>query len=225
MKSVVIIPAYNEQDCILETVQEVRRKAPEFDCLVINDHSTDRTEEILEQNGIPHVTLPVNLGIGGAVQTGYRYAFFYGYDSAVQLDADGQHDPEYLSKMAETMKETGSDMVIASRFIDKKGFQSTFTRRIGIRYFTWLIDKVTGIRITDPTSGLRLVNRKVMKLFVDSYPIDYPEPETTTIAIKKGMKVKEIPVIMRERQGGVSSINIKRSVYYMIKVSIAILLS
>ena len=171
------------------------------------------------------MNLPANLGIGGAVQTGYKYAFFNGYDTAVQLDADGQHDPAFLKSMLNKMIETDADMVIGSRFIEKQGFQSSFARRMGIRYFSGLIKFLTGKRITDPTSGLRLANRKVIEIFAKDYPVDYPEPESTAHILKKGMKVHEIPVIMRERQGGKSSINMKRSVYYMIKVSIAILLA
>ena len=225
VKNLIIIPAFNEQACILNTVREVKEKAPDFDCLVINDHSSDFTGYILEQNGIQHVNLPANLGIGGAVQTGYKYAFFNGYDTAVQLDADGQHDPSFLKSMLDKMIETDADMVIGSRFIEKQGFQSSFARRMGIRYFSGLIKFLTGKKITDPTSGLRLANRKVIEMFAEDYPVDYPEPESTAHILKKGMKVQEIPVIMRERQGGKSSINMKRSVYYMIKVSIAILLA
>ena len=224
MKNLIIIPAFNEQECIKDTVEMIRREAPDFDYVVINDHSTDNTLNILKQNQIHYINLPANLGIGGAVQTGYLYAYENGYDTAVQVDADGQHDPKYLSMMLDTLKKENADMIIGSRFIENKGFQSTFARRIGITYFTKLIHMLTGATITDPTSGLRMGNRKVIELFARDYPRDYPEPESVVTLLKKGMNVKEVPVMMRERQGGVSSINLKKSVYYMVKVTIAILI-
>lgn len=224
MKNLIIIPAFNEHECIKDTVEMIKREAPGFDYVVINDHSTDNTLEILRENNINHINLPANLGIGGAVQTGYLYAYENGYDTAVQVDADGQHDPKFLSMMLETMQKENADMVIGSRFIENKGFQSTFARRIGIVYFTKLIKILTGAVITDPTSGLRMGNRKVIELFAKDYPRDYPEPESIVALLKRGMKVKEVPVMMRERQGGVSSINLQKSVYYMIKVSMAILI-
>lgn len=224
MKKLVIIPAYNESESIEKTVREIQKKAKGFDYVVINDCSKDNTRQICEENGFNIVNLPINLGIGGAVQTGYRYAYNNGYDMAVQVDGDGQHNPEFLEKMADYMIDTNADMVIGSRFIEKQGFQSSGTRRIGIKYFTVLIKVLTGKTITDPTSGLRLANREVIKLFAYDYPKDYPEPESTVAVLRQGKKVEEIPVIMRERNGGVSSISMKKSVYYMIKVSLAILI-
>ncbi len=224
MKNLIIIPAFNEQDCIKDTVEMIRREAPEFDYIVINDHSTDGTLNVLVDNRMNYINLPANLGIGGAVQTGYLYAYENDYDTAVQVDADGQHDPKYLAMMLDAMKNENADMIIGSRFIENKGFQSTFARRIGITYFTKLIRMLTGATITDPTSGLRMGNRKVIELFAKDYPRDYPEPESIVALLKRGMKIKEVPVMMRERQGGVSSINLEKSVYYMIKVSMAILI-
>ena len=192
--------------------------------MIINDCSGDHTRQICEQNGYNIVNLPINLGIGGAVQTGYKYALEHGYDVAVQVDGDGQHDPEFLNKMAEHLMINGLDMVIGSRFIEKEGFQSSKLRRIGIVFFSVLIKILTGKRITDPTSGLRMVGRNVMALFAVDYPRDYPEPESVVAVIRRGMKVEEIPVIMKERSGGVSSISLKKSVYYMIKVTLAILI-
>ena len=168
--------------------------------------------------------LPVNLGIGGAVQTGYLYAARNGYDIAVQVDGDGQHDPKFLSKMAEFIEAEHADMVIGSRFINKEGFQSSGARRVGIKYFTMLIKLLTGAKITDPTSGLRMVNREIIEFFAEEYPKDYPEPESVVAILRRKKKVLELPVIMRERSGGVSSISMKKSVYYMIKVSLAILI-
>lgn len=222
-KKLVIIPAYNESESIEATVKDIMEKAPEFDYIIINDCSTDNTAEICQRNHFHVLNLPVNLGIGGAVQTGYLYGWRRGYDVAVQVDGDGQHDPLFLKQMVECMEKEQLDMVIGSRFIEKKGFQSSGARRLGIRYFSWLIHLLTKVRITDPTSGLRMVNRKVMKEFSLNYPKDYPEPESVVAIICRGCRVKEIPVVMRERMGGVSSISMKKSVYYMIKVSLAIL--
>lgn len=224
MKKLIIIPAYNEGENIKKTIEDIKEKAPEFDYVVINDCSTDNTLEVLRENHFNYVNLPLNLGIGGAVQTGYRYAWEHGYDLAVQVDGDGQHDPAFLNEMASYLEEHQLDMVIGSRFITKEGFQSSFMRRVGITYFTGLIKLLTGKTITDPTSGLRLAGRKVIGLFAENYPVDYPEPETAVTVLDAGLKVAEIPVIMRERQGGVSSITAKKSVYYMIKVSLAILI-
>ncbi|MGI6007332.1 MAG: glycosyltransferase family 2 protein [Ruminococcus sp.] len=224
MKKLIIIPAFNESATIVKTVDEIRKYAPEFDYIIINDCSDDDTGSLCRKHGLKMIDLPLNLGIGGAVQTGYRYARDRGYDMAVQVDGDGQHDPAFLRKMARKLEQEDADMVIGSRFLEKKGFQSSLIRRAGIRYFTGLIYLVTGKKITDPTSGLRIVGKRAIALFADHYPEDYPEPESVTAVLKRGWKVKEIPVVMRERGGGVSSISMKQSVYYMIKVTLAILI-
>ena len=223
MKKLIIIPAYNESENIENTVKDIQKKAPDFDYVIINDCSGDNTRQICEANGFNIVNLPVNLGIGGAVQTGYKYACRYGYDIAVQVDGDGQHAPAFLNEMAETLIKEDADMLIGSRFLEKEGFQSSKIRRVGISYFTWLIKLLTGKKITDPTSGLRMINRKLIEIFAESYPRDYPEPESVVHVIKLKKKVVEIPVVMRERQGGSSSIRFFSSIYYMIKVTIAIL--
>lgn len=223
-KRLVIIPAYNEEASIINTVKSIQEKAEGFDYIVINDCSTDNTGQICEENKFNVIHLPQNLGIGGAVQTGYLYGYRNEYDVAVQVDGDGQHDPAFLTRMAEYMEDNQADMVIGSRFIEKKGFQSSGMRRLGIRYFTGLIKLLTGEKVTDPTSGLRMVNRDVMKFFSENYPNDYPEPESVVAILKRRKKVEEIPVIMRERTGGVSSISPKKSIYYMIKVTMAILI-
>lgn len=225
MKNLVVIPAYNEAGNIDKTVADIVNNAPGFDYIIINDCSKDDTLEIIRNAHYNYLNLPVNLGIGGAVQAGYRYAYFHGYDTAVQFDGDGQHDAAYLNMMAEKLSETGSDMIIGSRFIDKEGFQSSALRRVGIRYFTGLIKLITGKKITDPTSGMRMVNRKLLKEFTDSYPKDYPEPESVVTILRRGYKVNEVPVKMRERNEGKSSISMKNSVYYMIKVSVAIVIA
>ncbi len=224
MKKLIIIPAYNESENILNTVKVIQEEAPDFDYVVINDCSRDNTLELMEENNINYVNLPVNLGIGGAVQTGYKYALENDYDVAVQVDGDGQHDPKYLKVLVDALEKNDADMVIGSRFINNEGFQSTFMRRVGIVYFTRLIHLLTGKTITDPTSGFRMCNRKVIELFSKDYPRDYPEPESIVALLKRKMNVMEVPVQMKERQGGVSSINASKSVYYMIKVSLAILI-
>ncbi len=223
MKKLIIIPAYNESACIEQTVKDIQKYAKEFDYVIVNDCSTDHTKEICEKNGFNLINLPINLGIGGAVQTGYRYAYENGYDVAVQIDGDGQHDASFLAQMSKTMQKERADMLIGSRFIEKQGFQSSLIRRIGITYFTGLIKVLTGTTITDPTSGLRMINRSVIEIFARDYPKDYPEPESVVAVLRKKKHVKEIPVVMRERQGGSSSIRSVKSVYYMVKVTLAIL--
>lgn len=224
MKKIVIIPAYNEISNIRTTVQDILDHAPGFDYVIINDCSQDGTMRFCTEQGMNIINLPVNLGIGGAVQTGYLYAWRNGYDVAVQFDGDGQHDASYLGEMADSLQAQQADMVIGSRYIKKEGFQSSGIRQFGIRYFSALIRLVTGRRVTDPTSGMRMVNRDVMKIYSEDYPVDYPEPESVVMILRMGKKVSEIPVIMRERQGGVSSISPRKAVYYMIKVTLAILM-
>lgn len=224
MKILVIIPAFNEEANIERTVNSIRTAYPQADCLVINDCSQDSTKKKLEELGVKHVNLPVNLGIGGAVQTGYRYGLENGYDIAVQMDGDGQHDPAYLEKVIEPIRKNEADMVIGSRFITKEGFQSSAGRRAGIKILSGLICVCCLIGIKDVTSGFRAVNRRFMRVFADDYPQDYPEPESIVAVAMHGGKIKEVPVVMQERTGGVSSISLRKSVYYMIKVSLAILI-
>ena len=207
MKKLIIIPAYNEEENIERTIKMIEKGTNDFDYVIINDCSKDNTKKICEENHFNYVDLPINLGIGGAVQTGYKYALNNGYDLAVQVDGDGQHDPQFLEKMAEYLVENKLDMVIGSRFINKEGFQSSGARRLGIKYFTGLIKLLTGKKITDPTSGLRMINKDII-----------------VAILRRKKKVKEIPVIMKERSGGVSSISAGKSIYYMIKVSLAILI-
>lgn len=222
-KRIVIIPAYNESENIVKTVNNVLNSELHADYVIINDGSTDNTRQICEENGFNIVNLPINLGIGGAVQTGYKYAFQHGYDIAVQVDGDGQHDAAFLGIMADYLENHDADMVIGSRFIEKQGFQSSLIRRIGINHFVRIIKWTTKKTITDPTSGLRMVGRRGIELFAQEYPDDYPEPETVVRALKNGLKIKEIPVVMKEREGGVSSISVSKSVYYMVKVTLAII--
>ena len=224
MKKLIIIPAYNESASIESTVRTINKYAPDFDYIIINDCSTDQTLAIAMDNHFPVLDLPLNLGIGGAVQTGYIYAYENGYEAAVQVDGDGQHDPAFLNEMVKHLEKNKLDMVIGSRFIEMKGFQSSAVRRMGINYFSGLIKLLTGKRITDPTSGLRMVGKRVIESFANDYPKDYPEPESVVAILRQGMKVEEIPVVMKERQGGVSSISATKSIYYMIKVTLAILI-
>lgn len=224
MKKLIIIPAFNEEDNIERTVESILKESSGFDYVIINDCSTDSTREICERKGYNIVNLPINLGIGGAVQTGYKYAVQNGYDMAVQVDGDGQHDPKFLEEMAEYLEKNNLDMVIGSRFIEKQGFQSSGLRRVGIRFFSTLIRLLTDELITDPTSGLRMIGKNVLEIFAEDYPKDYPEPESVVAILRRKMKVKEIPVVMHEREGGVSSISMKKSVYYMVKVTLAIII-
>ncbi|MCR5399776.1 MAG: glycosyltransferase family 2 protein [Lachnospiraceae bacterium] len=224
MKTLIMIPAYNEQNTLESLIREIEQKCPEADYLVINDCSSDDTLSVLEKIGASYVSAPVNLGIGGAVQTGYKYAYENGYDIAIQVDGDGQHDVAYVRDMVKVIESGEADVVIGSRFIEKEGFQSSGARRAGIRFLSGLIWLMSGTRVKDVTSGYRAVNREYITAFAENYPDDYPEPEVIVVSSLSGARIKEIPVIMRERTDGISSINMKKSVYYMIKVSIAIIL-
>ena len=215
MKKLIIIPAYNEEENIERTIRMIEKGTNDFDYVIINDCSKDNTKKICEKNHFNYVDLPI---------TGYKYALNNGYDLAVQVDGDGQHDPQFLEEMAEYLVENKLDMVIGSRFINKEGFQSSGVRRLGIKYFTGLIKVLTGKKITDPTSGLRMINKDIIEMFASDYPKDYPEPESIVAILRRKKKVKEIPVIMKERSGGVSSISAGKSIYYMIKVTLAILI-
>ena len=223
-KVLVIIPCYNEEDNIVNTVENLRAECPEVDFLVVNDCSTDSSAELLRKHHYPFLDLPVNLGIGGNVQCGYLYAVRNGYDVAVQMDGDGQHDPAYLMEIVQPVLDGECDMCIGSRFVKKEGFQTSFMRRVGIRFLSGLIFLLSGHRVLDVTSGFRATNARMTAYFARHYAIDYPEPEAALAAILAGFKVAEAPVIMRERQGGVSSIHSFKSVYYMIKVSLALII-
>lgn len=218
----IIIAAYNEQDNIEAVVHNLIENYPGYDYLVVNDGSNDHTEKRCKQNGFNYCSLPQNLGIGGAIQTGYQYARENDYDIAIQLDGDGQHDPEYLDALVKPIRDGEADYVIGSRFIDKEGFQSTGLRRTGIRILSGMIYLFCHKKIADVTSGFRAVDRSYIKKFAMNYPTDYPEPEAIIDAALNGAVIKEIPVEMRERLSGSSSINLRRSIYYMIKVTLDI---
>lgn len=222
-KVLIIIPAFNEEKNLEELLIKINNICPQYDVLVVNDCSKDDTSAICKKCNVKVVDLPVNLGIGGAVQTGYKYALKEGYDIAVQVDGDGQHNPSFIQPLVnEVLK--GSNLCIGSRFIDKQGFQSSAVRRFGIKYFSVLIKLLTRQEVTDPTSGARACDKEVIKYFADSYPKDYPEPETIVKLKKENLRISEIPVVMNERKEGTSSITVIKSVYYMIKVSLAIIL-
>ena len=220
-----MIPCYNEEENIARVVARLRAACPEADYLVINDCSTDRSREICEENGFSYLSLPVNLGIGGGVQSGYLFAVERGYDITVQMDGDGQHDPAYLRALIAPVERGELDMAIGSRFITREGFQTSAMRRLGINIISGLIKLLTGRRVRDTTSGFRACSRRLTAIYDQNYAQDYPEPEAIMIAVMSGCTVREAPVRMRERQGGTSSISPFKSVYYMIKVTLAILLA
>jgi glycosyltransferase involved in cell wall biosynthesis len=227
MRIAVVIPAYNEEQSISKVVESVHNAAAKFQLpltpVVVNDCSKDATGEIISSIRCVALHLPVNLGIGGAVQTGMKYAFENNFDYAVQMDGDGQHPSEELIKLIECASRENADVVIGSRFISGEGFQSTFMRRVGIGFFSNFINFLTGYKIEDTTSGYRLFNRKALALIDVYYPDEYPEPEAIIYFSKSNLKVVETPVKMLERQGGVSSIGFYASVYYMLKVSLALI--
>lgn len=226
MKALIIIPAYNEEGNILNTVNEIDKikiKDINLDYIVINDGSEDLTKQVCIDNCINFIDLPFNLGIGGAVQTGYKYAENNNYDIAIQFDGDTQHDANYVELLIEELKK-GNDLVIGSRFInDISKFKSTKSRRLAIKFLSILIKLLTGENITDPTSGFRAANRDIIKLFSENYPHDYPESETNTMVAKLKYNISEIPVKMNERTHGKSSINSLKYIYFGIKVPLSII--
>jgi len=224
MKILVVIPAYNEEESIVEVVRNLNTVQPEVDYVIINDCSTDNTVKICKENGFNYIDLPVNLGIGGGVQAGYRYAVENGYDITIQMDGDGQHDPISINELVKPIIEKDVDLVIGSRFITNDGFQSSVMRRVGINFLKWLINICCDVKINDTTSGFRAASKKLTQHFSTEYAQDYPEPEAIIAAVLNGYRVCEVPVIMHERQGGESSIKAFKTIYYMAKVSLAILI-
>jgi glycosyltransferase involved in cell wall biosynthesis len=220
MKVIAVIPAYNEEESIKDVVEEFKRTLPGYDYIVVNDCSKDSTKEILETNGFNYLDLPVNLGLTGAVQTGYKYAYYNDYDAVIQFDGDGQHLPQYIPELAKEI-ENGFDIVIGSRFVEKK--KEVSARMLGSRLISTMIKITTGKKVNDPTSGMRMLNRKMMK----DYALNMnrkPEPDTLAFQLKRGAKVKEVQVEMRDRQGGVSAYsNISSSIKYMFKVLMTII--
>ena len=227
-KILIIIPAYNEEENILKTYTKIKeynkKNKTNYDMIVINDGSTDNTKKILKENNIPHINLIHNLGIGGAVQTGYKYAYENNYDIAVQFDGDGQHDVRYVEKIIKPIIEKKADLVIGSRFVeDIKTFKSTFARRVGIKIISCFMKFATHKKIHDTTSGFRACSKELIYDFSLSYPSEYPEPITTAEVLKKKYTVKEVAVEMNEREAGVSSIRAWKKIYYMLNVCLALL--
>ena len=219
----IIIPAYNESKSIEKVCESLEKY--KYDYVVINDCSTDETGKICQKKGYNCINLVHNLGIGGAVQTGYKYAKLNNYDIAVQFDGDGQHNSEYIKDLTDPIINNDMDMVIGSRFVRKiNTFKSSFTRRLGIKLISFFIKLVTGEKIYDTTSGMRAVNKKIIDEFSENYPTEYPEPISTTLMIKKGYKVLEKPVKMNERKEGISSIRAWKNIYYMVNVVLSIIL-
>jgi len=229
MNILIIIPCFNEQASLPKLIADLHQiKLPEqynLDICVVNDFSTDDTRQVAKGLGVVLIDLPVNLGIGGAVQSGLKYALLNNYDLAVQMDGDGQHPPAELQKMIACYEKTGASLVIGSRFLVKEGFQSSFLRRLGITYFHWLNKFFTGKSIYDSTSGYRLFDKKAIKLSARYYPDDYPEPESLVFFSKAGLVIQETPVIMMHRSGGQSSIRSFTSFYYCVKVTLAMFFS
>lgn len=222
MKVLIIIPAYNEAGNIEKVVDNLIENYPQYDYIVVNDCSSDQTREICLQRGYHFLDQPINLGIGGTVQNGYQYAMEHDYDVAIQIDGDGQHDVSYIDSMLPKLESGEADIVIGSRFIEKEGFQSSGARRVGIAMISMVIKLLTWKRVKDVTSGFRAVNKRFIRIYAKDYPQDYPEPEAIVAALMYGAKVEEVPVIMHERIAGISSINLKKAVYYMVKVILAL---
>lgn len=229
LNALIIIPAYNEELSIELTVNKIikyaKKSKNKIDYIVINDGSTDKTKEICKKNNFKTINLVQNLGIGGAVQTGYKYALDNNYDVAIQFDGDGQHDENYIDDLIEEINK-GYNFVIGSRFVSNLSeFKSSSTRRIGIKIISFLIELCTGKKIYDPTSGFRAADKEIIKVFANHYPTEYPEPESTTELIKNKYKITEIPVKMHERKYGTSSIKPLKSIYYMFSVGLSIIIS
>jgi glycosyltransferase involved in cell wall biosynthesis len=222
LKRIAIVPALNEEATVGRVIGEIQAFDPGFDIVVVDDGSADRTAGIAADRGAHVLRLPFNLGIGGAVQTGYRFAFERGYDLAVQVDGDGQHDPSQLPAILAPVLANEADLCVGSRFAGPGGYRSSFTRRLGIKLFASVVSAVIHQKVTDTTSGFRAANRRAIALFAADYPHDYPEVETTVMCVKHKLRLREVPVEMRERSGGSSSITPVRSVYYMAKVLLAI---
>jgi glycosyltransferase involved in cell wall biosynthesis len=223
-RRIAIVPARDEAGAIGGVLEELHAFDPELDVVVVDDASSDRTAGIAAAHGAAVVRLPFNLGIGGAVQTGFKYALEHGYDVAVRLDGDGQHDPAQLPKLLGPLEAGEADIVVGSRFATGGDghYRPPFARRAGIRFFARLVSLLVRQRVTDTTSGFQALNRRGIALFAADYPHDYPEVEATVMVVRHRLRLREVHVTMREREHGRSSINAIRSVYYMIKVTLAL---
>ncbi|MHB8846026.1 MAG: glycosyltransferase family 2 protein [Nitrospirota bacterium] len=221
-KILIIIPAYNEEQSLPGVIADLKQYVPDADILVINDGSRDRTTDVARKAGVKVAVLPFNLGIGGAMQTGYRYAHANGYDCAIQFDGDGQHLAEEIAILLELLRAGKADLVVGSRFLDRGDYRPPFFRRIGIWIFSTFLSAILGMTVTDTTSGFRAANRRVIENFARAYPEDYPEVESLVLLHRAGLAIAEAPVRMRDRTAGRSSITPIRSAYYMIKVLLAV---
>jgi glycosyltransferase involved in cell wall biosynthesis len=221
-RRLAVVPARNEEQSIAGVVQDIRAADPGLEIVVVDDGSVDRTAELAEEAGARVIRLPFNLGIGGAVQTGFRYALEHGFELAVRLDGDGQHDPGQLAALAGPVVAGEADIVIGSRFSAPSGYRPPLARRIGIVLFAQVVSLLVRRRLTDTTSGFQALNRKAIALFAADYPHDYPEVEATVMLFKHRLRLVEVPVTMRERETGASSITAVRSVYYAVKVLLAV---
>jgi glycosyltransferase involved in cell wall biosynthesis len=221
-RRIAIVPAFNEEHTVARVIEEIRAFDPGFAIVVVDDGSTDRTAVVAERLGVQVLRLPFNLGIGGAVQTGYQYALDNGFELAVQVDGDGQHNPQEIARLVDPILEGNADMVVGTRFVEGGGYRGTRLRRVGIHLFAGVVSLMVGQRVTDTTSGFRAVNRKGIRLFAADYPHDYPEVEATVLLARHRLRMVEVPVVMRIRETGSSSITALRSVYYMVKVLLAL---
>jgi glycosyltransferase involved in cell wall biosynthesis len=222
LRRIAVVPAYNEERNIARVVAELKEYDPRLDVVVISDGSYDRTSDVARGAGAKVLQLPFNLGIGGAVQTGFRYAWENGYELAVRCDGDGQHIPAELPKVIAPVVAGDADIAIGSRFVVNGGYRSSATRRVGIRLLALVVSAIARQRVTDATSGFQALNRRALELFAADYPHDYPEVEGMVMTIKHKLRLVEVPVEMREREHGRSSITALRSIYYMVKVLIAL---
>jgi glycosyltransferase involved in cell wall biosynthesis len=223
LRRIAIVPALNEEQTVKRVIEELRAFDAGLDIVVIDDGSADRTAAVAAESGAYVVRLPFNLGIGGAVQTGFRFAYERGYDLAVRVDGDGQHDPAQLARLLEPVLAGDADIAVGSRFAAQEGgYRSSRSRRIGIRILAAVVSRIVGQRVTDTTSGFQALNKQGIALFARDYPHDYPEVEATVMVFRHRLRLTEVPVSMRERGGGSSSITALRSIYYMVKVLLAI---
>ncbi len=222
LRRLALVPAYNEAESVGAVIAELRAFDPQLEILVIDDGSSDGTAEVASAAGARVVRLPFNLGIGGAVQTGFRYAYENGFELVLRVDGDGQHDPSQAVRLAEPVLAGEADIAVGSRFAGCEGYRSSRSRRLGIRLLAWIVSLLVGEWVTDPTSGFQVVGRRAIALFAADYPHDYPEVEATVMVARHRLRRVEVPVAMRERSGGRSSIGAVHSVYYMAKVLLAL---
>jgi glycosyltransferase involved in cell wall biosynthesis len=222
LRRLAVVPALNEAGSVEAVIREIRAQDPDFEVLVVDDGSTDATSDVAAAAGAHVITLPFNVGIGGAVQTGYQYALEHGFEIAIQVDGDGQHDPSEIGRVLEPILDGRADLVVGTRFVTGGGYRGTRLRRVGIRIFAAVVSLMVGQRVSDTTSGFRAINRKALRLFAAEYPHDYPEVESIVLLSRHGLRMLEVPVQMRVRETGASSITTLRAGYYMIKVLLAL---